>query len=415
MNILLIGFRYYEIEEIQDRLQYEFPQLKIDFAISVRDSWYRLKISSYDLIILDTTSSESDDLITHQEVFIKSDGVPVILVTAREEVEGLSHLNSKQPRLTLVKEKNYIEKIITMLKDGDKTSDELELHQHLQFKENIQRPWQYFNASINIIKDPLFIVNNKFKIVEMNGAFLEKYKLSQKEVMGKFCYQVIHRICEPCNEQSWTCPLREVLRLGVPYRSSLNNSHSTHSNKLKTTINATPIKNEINQTDQVIIAFHKETSPPQSETNSLFDRSLLELMLSGLSDGLLFCNSENKILILNQAAESILGLPKAKLIGKSIVELPLGDGANWLIEILKGLEANMRFNSLAFRIRLNDQFVQIRFAPIFGGENHYIGGFLYLTEVDETSKVEEDKNLFILNDKILNVLHLTSPKIIAEG
>ncbi len=415
MNILLIGFRYYEIEEIQDRLQYEFPQLKIDFAISERDSWYRLKISTYDLIILDTTSSESDSLITHQEVFIRSEGTPLILVAAREEVERLSRLNSKQPRLTLVKEKNYIAKIITMLKDGDKTSDELALHHHLQLKENIQRTWQYFNASINIIKDPLFIVNNKFQIVEMNSAFLEKYQLTQKEVIGKFCYQVIHRIFEPCDEQNWTCPLKEVLRLGVPYRSSLNKPNATHSDKSKTTINAIPIKNQINQTDQVIITFHNETSTAQSETNSLFDRSLLELMLSGLSDGLLFCNSENKILILNQAAESILGLPKAKLIGKSLIELPLGDGANWLIEIVKGLETNMRFNSLAFKTRLNDQFIQIRFAPIFGRENYYMGGFLYLTEVDETSKVEEDKSLFILNDKIFNVLHLTSPKIIAEG
>jgi PAS domain S-box-containing protein len=138
-------------------------------------------------------------------------------------------------------------------------------------------------------------------------------------------------------------------------------------------------------------------------------------MLSGLSDGLLFCNSDNKILLLNQAAETILGISKAKLIDQSIFALPLGDGSGWLIEVLNGVNTNMRFNSMAFKTRINNHFVQIRFAPIFGQNNYYLGGFLYLTEVEENSRIERAERQFVLNEKIFDILHLTSPKIIAEG
>ena len=411
MNILLIGFRYNEIEEIQDHLSTEFPQFKIDFAISIRDSWYRLKISYYDLIILDATSSETDSLTTFREVSLRSEGIPVVLIAVEQEIENISRAKSDRPKFAFAKENGYLEKLIAMLKTGVGIALDTGLQNQLQLHEDRDRVFKYFYTSINTILDPLFIVNSRFEIIEVNNAFLEKFQVARKAVIGKSCHQIIHQLKEPCGEKQWTCPIKEVFRLGVPYHGSICGINDSE----KITLNATPIPNKLNQLDQVVITFRREAVHANVQSQPLFNRSLLELMLSGLSDGLLFCNSENKILLLNHAAESILGIAKAKLIEQSIYELPLGEGRGWLVEVLNGVNTNMRFNSLAFKARIRNHLVQIRFAPIFGQENFYLGGFLYLTEVEEGAAIDKDESQLILNDKIFDLLHLTSPQVIAEG
>lgn len=350
-------------------------------------------------------------MITFREVAGRSNGIPVVLFATKKEIENISHSYGDHPKFSFAKENNYLDKLITLLKKGEEPAVDQDLHYQLQLQEDKSRVLRYFHTAINTILDPLFILNSQFEIIEANNTFLEKFQVSRKEVFGKPCYQIMHRLLEPCGEEQRTCPLKEVFRLGVPYQSSIKQSNDTE----KITVKAIPIWNELNQVDQVVITFRQEAVHAQIQPQPLFNRSLLELMLSGLSDGLLFCNSENKILLLNQAAESILGIVKAKLFNKSIFNLPLGDGTSWLMEVLNSLKTDMRFNSLAFKTRINNRFVQIRFAPIFGQENHYLGGFLYLTEVEESSSVDKDESQFIVNDNIFEILHLTSPQVIAEG
>jgi len=414
MNILLIGFCYHEIEQIQDRFASEFSHTKIDFAISARDSWYRLNISFYDLIILDSTCSEADSVVTYQDIFVRSEGIPIVLIATNKEIEKLSRLDQNRPKFIFTKEENYLDKILAMLRKEEEPVVDLDLQYQLQLKEDVQRVVQYFHTSINTVLDPLFMINSRFEIVEVNNAFLERYEATRRAVIGKPCYQIIHNFGAPCDGENWTCPIREVFRLGLPYSSSINLSQKGNG-VTKVIANATPIQNELNQVDEVVITFRTETIDTKAESHAIFNRSLLELMLSGLSDGLIFCNSENQILLLNQAAETILGIPKTKLINMSILNLPIGNGTSWLTEILGNLNSEMRFNSLSFKARIQGDFVQIRFAPIFGQENYYMGGFLYLTEIEESLKIEKQENDFLLDEKIYAALHLTPSKIIAEG
>jgi hypothetical protein len=75
----------------------------------------------------------------------------------------------------------------------------------------------------------------------------------------------------------------------------------------------------------------------------------------------------------------------------------------------------MRFNLLSLKTRINNQFVQIRFAPIYGDGQHYMGGFLYLTELTDSSKNEEEPEVTFLEDKLFRLQQVITPNIIAEG
>ncbi|HEX9971715.1 MAG TPA: PAS domain-containing protein [bacterium] len=416
MNILLIGLRYHEVKELQDRFQEEFPHTKTDFAISLRDSWYRLNFASYDLIILDSTTPEADSEISCEEILQKSEDIPLILMIAPGANQKPIQLNAEKPKYVIEKRENFGDRLIEMLKNGEVTFDGLDLSRQIQIKENLQKTWQYFTTSIHLNKDPVVIVNKNFEIIEVNDAFLSAFRLTREEVIGSKCHRMIYNHENICNESEGTCPVQETLRLGMEYKCSTTKLHHPDYEDIKTTIRAMPIFGESNKVEEVIISFHKDTNLiPKIAAQPFFDKNLLELMLSGLSDGLIFCTSENTLIIINQAAEFIFGVPKATLIGKSILDLPLGSGSSWLAEVLKAVKSKMRFNLLSLKTRINNQFVQIRFAPIYGDGQHYMGGFLYLTELTDSSKNEEEPEVTFLEDKLFRLQQVITPNIIAEG
>lgn len=416
MNILLIGLRYHEVKELQDRFQEEFPHTKTDFAISLRDSWYRLNFASYDLVILDSTTSEIDCEVSCEQILEKSEDIPIILIIAPGESRNPVAVNAKTPKHIIEKTDNFFDKLVQMLQAGDVTFDGLNISRQIQVNENLQKTWQYFTTSIHLNTDPVVIVNKRFEIIEVNDAFLSAFRLTREEVIGSPCHQVIYKQDKVCSENEWTCPIQETLRLGMEYRSSTTKLNYPDCEDIKTIVRAMPIFGESNKIEEVIISFHKEASQvPKIAAQPFFDKNLLELMLSGLSDGLLFCTSENTIIIINQAAEFIFGVPKAKLIGKSILDLPLGSGASWLAEVLNAVKSKMRFNLLSLKTRINDHYVQIRFAPIYVKGQHYMGGFLYLTELSEAPKKEEEADITVMEEKLFHLQQVITPNIIAEG
>lgn len=416
MNILLIGLRYHEVKELQDRFQEEFPHTKTDFAISLRDSWYRLNFASYDLVILDSTTLEIDSEVSCEEILQKSEDIPIILLVAPGESRKPIAVTAKAPKYIIEKADDFYDKLIRMLRVGDVTFDGLNISRQIEMKENLKKTWQYFTSSIHLNSDPVIIVNKKYEIVEVNDAFLSEFHYTREDVIGSACHQMIYKHQKVCNEHDCTCPIQETLRLGMEYKSSTTKLRYPDSDDIKTTVRAMPIFGESNKVEEVVISFHKETSQvPKIAAQPFFDKNLLELMLSGLSDGLLFCTSENTIIIINQAAEFIFGVPRAKLIGKSILDLPLGSGAAWLAEVLNAVKSKMRFNLLSLKTRINDQYVQIRFAPIYVDGQHYMGGFLYLTELTEAPKKDEEAEIAHLEEKLFHLQQVITPNIIAEG
>lgn len=416
MNILLIGLRYYEVKELQDRFQQEFRHTKTDFAISVRDSWYRLNFDSYDLIILDSTTSEADSEISCEEILQKSEAIPVILIVAPGASLNLPESNGKQPKCVIEKKENFSDRLIETLKNGEVTFNGPDLSQQIHIKQNLQKTWQYFTASIYLNRDPVAIVNRNFEIIEVNDAFLSAFRLTREEILGRQCCRVIYQRENMCREIDWPCPVRETIRLRTEYKCSASNLRYPDFDATKTTIRAIPIFDEANKVEEVVLCLHAETAQlHRNAVQPFFDKNLLELMLSGLSDGLVFCNSENALVIINQAAEFIFGVPKAALIGKSILDLPLGTGSSWLVDVLKAVTAKMRFTMLSLKTRINNQLVQIRFAPIYGHGQHYMGGFLYLTELTDVSRPDEETEVTRLDDKLFQLKQVLTPNFIAEG
>ena len=65
---------------------------------------------------------------------------------------------------------------------------------------------------LNGIQDFILVITPEMEIIECNESFLTKMRYSRKDVIGKKCFQVYHKIDHPCDSGLSDCPLKEVVR-----------------------------------------------------------------------------------------------------------------------------------------------------------------------------------------------------------
>ena len=65
---------------------------------------------------------------------------------------------------------------------------------------------------LNGIRDFILVITPDMEIVEANEAFLTKMGYTPKDVIGKKCHQVYHKIDHPCIDLETICPLQDVVR-----------------------------------------------------------------------------------------------------------------------------------------------------------------------------------------------------------
>jgi len=71
---------------------------------------------------------------------------------------------------------------------------------------------------LNGIQDLISVINPDLEIIDVNEAILKHMDLTRDDVIGKKCYRVFHNKSSPCNNDDFTCPLKEVVSLKRPVR-----------------------------------------------------------------------------------------------------------------------------------------------------------------------------------------------------
>jgi len=74
----------------------------------------------------------------------------------------------------------------------------------------------FLKAIIDGIRDQIMVIDNQYRIEEANEALLDRLGKQKKEIIGKYCYKVLHDDDEPCNILNHLCPVQEVLKTGKP-------------------------------------------------------------------------------------------------------------------------------------------------------------------------------------------------------
>lgn len=98
---------------------------------------------------------------------------------------------------------------------------ECEITEHRQSEEGLKQAADEWRTTFNSITDLVSIHDRDFRILRVNKAFADTFKMKPEEITGKPCYEVIHGTKEPPS----FCPHRKALDTKEPQREEFFESH----------------------------------------------------------------------------------------------------------------------------------------------------------------------------------------------
>jgi len=80
-----------------------------------------------------------------------------------------------------------------------------------------------------LIQEDVMIIGSDYQILDINDTLLKKLGLERKEAVGRYCYEITHRLSRPCSGEDHRCPLEETLKTRKPTKET--HVHKDKSNK----------------------------------------------------------------------------------------------------------------------------------------------------------------------------------------
>jgi PAS domain S-box-containing protein len=71
---------------------------------------------------------------------------------------------------------------------------------------------QFLTRVFDSVTDPFAIYDRDLHIIKANKAFMNIFQISDKEFVGRFCYEIFYKRTQVCEH----CHVQEVFRTGEP-------------------------------------------------------------------------------------------------------------------------------------------------------------------------------------------------------
>jgi len=211
-KVLLIEDNPGDVRLIREMLTEARAPVDLECADRLSVGLERLAEGGIDLVLLDLGLPDSMGFDTFTKVHTQSPQVPIVLLTIlADEALGVKavqegaqdYLTKGQP------DSNLLVRSIRYAIERKKA------------EENIKRAAEEWTITFDSITDLVSIHDKDFKLVRVNKAFADVFKMKPEELIGKYCYEVVHG----ANEPAPYCPHKQALADGRPHRAEFFEPH----------------------------------------------------------------------------------------------------------------------------------------------------------------------------------------------
>jgi two-component system NtrC family sensor kinase len=113
------------------------------------------------------------------------------------------------------------------------------------------------------IREPLFLLQQDFRILDANEPMLNLIGLPKEEVIGRTCHEVSHRSLQPCNSKTCHCPMEETLKTGLSAHA-IHEHLDRHNRPCYLEVFTYPLKDNYDQVDMVFEFYRDITDDLES-------------------------------------------------------------------------------------------------------------------------------------------------------
>ncbi len=163
--------------------------------------------------------------------------------------------------------------------------------------------------------------------------------------------------------------------------------------------------------DQVVTTFNYMSTKLQDYDRQNFDqlmsernkyvseRNKLEHVLMSIADGVVVCDRDNRVQIVNAAASAIFAKDASELVGKPLVFCTEGPDSPQICQVVQDFTDSLSPSSLepvVQQMHLSEKVVRLHIAPIILGTD-FLGSVIIMHDATKQAELEKMKNEFISN------------------
>ena len=249
----------------------------------------------------------------------------------------------------------------------------------LAAEEALKASEMHFRSIFETVQAGIVIIDPEtHKIVDVNGAATKMIGLSREKIIGRVCHNFI------CPAMEGQCPITDLGQVVDNSERVLLTAEGKTLPILKTEIAL-----EFMGRRQLLGSFVDISPVKKAEEAAKQETAKLSSMISGMEEGVVFADVDNRIVEVNSYFCNFVGKPREDILGKRIEEFHSGKLLDTVMGYIQGFRKNSQSKAIVIQRAIGDAETILRVQPIYS-ENSYDGVLLNVINVTELVKARRE-------------------------
>jgi signal transduction histidine kinase len=93
------------------------------------------------------------------------------------------------------------------------------LYDVLSIQKELSNTRTFLRTVLDSIQEDILVISPNYEILRVNEPLLNKLKARREDVVGRYCYEILHREHSPGGPPQGICPVGEVIKSGKPHHA----------------------------------------------------------------------------------------------------------------------------------------------------------------------------------------------------
>ncbi|MBW2018669.1 MAG: PAS domain-containing protein [Deltaproteobacteria bacterium] len=93
------------------------------------------------------------------------------------------------------------------------------LYDVLNIQKELINTRRFLRTVLDSIQEDILVISPEYEILRVNESLLKKLKAPKEKIIGKYCYEILHREESPGGPPEGICPVAEVIKTGKPHHT----------------------------------------------------------------------------------------------------------------------------------------------------------------------------------------------------
>jgi PAS domain S-box-containing protein len=176
-------------------------------------------------------------------------------------------------------------------------------------EEKIRQTAEEWEKTFNSVDHLISIQDKNYKFLRVNKAFADFFRVNQKDIIGKTCYEVVHKTIKP-----WpACPHRQAIKLKKPVRMEILNPHTESCLE----VSAIPMFDDNNEVVRTVHIMKDVTDRKRAERELQKEKDRAQHYLDIAGVMILTIDAGQNITLINKKGCKILECSRDAVVGKN--------------------------------------------------------------------------------------------------